>query len=428
MGFGLAVSFLLLLLASITTHSQGADPDQTKTPAFGKWQGFEPGTYIIEKQTYRGATYHADGVEYRKTVLAGVGESGAAELQDYTSAAIGGPWELADAHGEAVPGELGEFLESREAGEENVSIGAQTFRCKVTVMTETDDEGKLTKKQWIDKPLGVVLREEEHYEGQDPQGRPSQWSAHRLTISLEKRRVGKLEVDCFVQERQEPAEFGGLWRRTWVAPKIPGRQVKMLITESRDTPAEMESELVEWGRDVSLLVAMKEASPHFSNWRMQKEREAEKRRFEQLQKEMIADLASPDVAKILAGLQSIMQWAEHLAPAIKTAAIEALTPALEHSAVEVRRQAALALGKLGVRGLSLRLGEMMRQDPAGAGQYLEALGWQADKDAYPRFSRPCRTPMKHTGWRPYPRFVSSSPATLAKRWKRRSPIHPRESN
>jgi len=61
--------FQILLIVLHAVCSEGAEPAEIKAPAFGSWRGFMVGTYIIEKNTYRGAKYHADGIEYRKTVL-----------------------------------------------------------------------------------------------------------------------------------------------------------------------------------------------------------------------------------------------------------------------------------------------------------------------------------------------------------------------
>ena len=371
----------VVLWALVAVHSVSAEPAETSTPAFGSWRGFAVGTYIIEKQTYHGAKYHADGVEYRKTVLASVGESGAAKFQDYTSETAAGPWKISTAHGDVAPGRLGERRESKSLAEENVLAGAQTFRCAVTVMVQTDDWGKLTTTEWTDEQSGVVLRQQRQHEGQDRKGQPSRWTASLVTTGMEKRSVAGEEFECFVQEHQWSPEMGGQWSRAWATSKVPERRVAMVSAKTKDAPPELEIALVEWGRDVSLLAGMKETSPHFYKERMQKEDEERNRRSVQMENEMVANLASGETARMLAGMNAVSQWADIVPPPIRAAAIEALNKALDHAAVEVRRAAGGALGKLGVKGLSPRLAEFLRKDPEGTFQYLEALGLQADAEA-----------------------------------------------
>jgi HEAT repeat protein len=361
--------------------SEGAEPAEAKEPVFGSWRGFAVGTYIIEKQTYRGVKYHADGIEYRKTILAGVGDSGAAKFQDYTSEAATGPWKISTAHGDVAPGRPGERRESKYLGEEDVTAGAQTFRCAVTVMVQTDDWGKLTTTEWTDKQSGVVLRQQRQHEGQDRKGQPSRWTASLVTTGIEKRSVDGEEFECFVQEHQWSPEMGGQWSRTWATSKVPEHRVAAVSAKLRGAPPELEIEMVEWGRDVSVLAGMKETSPLFFKERMQKDDEDRKRRSEQMEDEMIANLASGETRRMLSGMNAISQWADIIPAPIKAAAIEALNKAPDHPAVEVRRAAGGALGKLGVKGLSLRLAEMFRKDPEGIYQYLEALGRQADAEA-----------------------------------------------
>ena len=370
---------ILIMFGAVCSES--AEPEETKMPSFGSWRGFAVGTYIIEKQIFRGAKYRTDGVEYRKTVLAGVGDSGAATFQDYTSDTATGPWKLGLAHGDVAPQRAGEHREVKELREEEVKVAEHTFRCAVTETVQTDDWGKLTTAEWTDKQSGVVLRQQRQHQGQDRKGRMSSWTASLVTTEMEKRSVAGEEFECFVQEHQWSPEIGGRWSRTWATSKVPEHRVAMVNTGTKGTPPELEVELVEWGRDVSLLAGMKEASPLFFKERKQKEDEAQKRRSEQLENEMIAKLASGETARMLSGMGAVTQWADILPVPVKAAAIEALSKALDHPAVEVRRAAGGALGKLGVKGLSLRLAETLRKDPEGTYQYLEALGMQADAEA-----------------------------------------------
>jgi HEAT repeat protein len=351
-------------------------------PSFGSWQGFPPGSYIIEKRTYRGAKYHADGVEYRRTVLVGVTESGAARYQDYISETAGGPWKINLAHGDVAPGNNGKRLESKSLPEETLLVKARRFECSVTETVQTDDWGQLTTKQWTDKVSGMVLREEVQYEGRTSKGEPSRWRSKLVTVAMEKRSVGQESFECFVQEREQSLGNENAWWRTWATPKVPERRAAMIMGHKKDAPPESEIELVEWGRDVSLLDGIKKESPLFASDRRQKEEQERTRQSEARLKEMVADLASAEPARILSGISAVSQWADLLSPAIKAEAIEALKKALNHPAAEVRRASGKALGQLGVRGLSARLTEMLRSDPAGLDQYLEALGIQADSGAF----------------------------------------------
>jgi HEAT repeat protein len=353
--------------------------DEEKTPGFGSWKGFALGTYVIEKHTYRGVTYHADGIEYRQTVLAALGESGQAKFQDYTSQSATGPWKMALAHSD-TPQSRAERRDSKTLPEEDVSVNHAVFHCLVTETVRTDDWGQTTTKQWTDGS-SVVLRERRQYEGRDSKGQPASWTSMFDTVDIEKRTVGHELLDCFVQEHHWSGLNNTPWRRIWITSNVPGQRVAMIAGKSESTPPELEVELVAWGRDVSLLAAMKADSPHFSNERRQNDSEQQKRQSEQLEKAMVADLASGEAARMSSAMNAVSQWADIIPDATKAGAIEALKKALDHPDVEVRRSAGRALGQLGVRGLSARIAEMLRKDPDGAERYLEALGLQADADA-----------------------------------------------
>jgi hypothetical protein len=201
--------------------SEGAEPAEARIPGFGSWRGFGVGTYIIEKQIYRGAKYHVDGVEYRKTVLADVGDSGAAKFQDYTSETPAGPWKISTAHSDVAPGRPGERRVSESLAEEDVTAGAQTFRCAVTVTIQTDDWGKLTITEWTDKQSGVVLRQQRQHEGQDRKGRPSRWTASLVTTGVEKRFCGRRGICVLCARASVVSGNGGQWSRTWATSKVP---------------------------------------------------------------------------------------------------------------------------------------------------------------------------------------------------------------
>jgi HEAT repeat protein len=372
------------LIAALIVLPMGgvvAANEEPKTPAFGSWKGFAPGTYITERRTFRGATYHPDGIEYRRTVLAIVGESGEAKFQDYTSETATGPWKIALAHSETPPNPRGVRLDSKTLPNEDLSINRKTFHCTVTETVRKDDWGERITKQWTDDGSGIVLREQGRYEGQLAKGEPSRSTSTLVTTSIEKRSVGKELLECFVQERHESGETGTGWWRIWATSKVPEHRVALVTGKNNSRPPELKVELIAWGRDVSLIAAMKGDSPLFANERRENDSEQQKRRSGQLEKTMVADLASGDPARMRSGMNSVSQWADIISAATRTAAAEALNTALDHPAVEVRRSAGTALGRLGVRGLSLRLAEMLRKDPEGADQYLEALGIQADSDA-----------------------------------------------
>jgi HEAT repeat protein len=373
---------LIAALVALPMSGVVAANEEAKTPVFGSWKGFALGTYIIERHTYRGVTYHPDGIEYRRTVLATLGESGEAKFQDYTSQTAIGPWKIALAHSDAPPNPA-ERLESKTLPTENVSVHTELFHCAVTETVRADDWGRTTTKQWTDDRSKMVLREQCQYDGRDPKGQPTRWTSTFETTGMEKRSLGQELMDCFVQEHHSSGENTTAWRRVWITPKVPGHRVAIVSGKSASAPPELEIELVEWGRDPSLLPAMKADSPLFANERRQNESEQQKRQSEQRKKKLVADLASGEAARMRSAMNGVSQpeWADLIAGADKPEAIEALNKALDHPDIEVRRSAGRALGKLGVKGLSLRLAEMLRRDPSGAEQYLEALGLQADSDA-----------------------------------------------
>lgn len=372
----------IVLMMSLAGCLIAADSNDAKPAARGSWQGFTPGTFIVEKQTYLGLKYRPDGTEYRKTVLAKVDESGAAKFQDYTSDTPTGPWKISTAHSEPSGPKPSEKVESKAMPDEDVSIDSRTFRCAVAQTARTDDWGQETTLEWKDRASGLVLREQRQYAGQDPKGKSIQLTSSLSTTGIGERVVGQETFECFVQERHQSSNTGEQWWCTWATSNVPGRRVAMQSGKNKSGPSEIEIELVEWGRDLSLLVAMKENSPHFFEDRRQAEEKERKAQSDELVEKMIADLASGEAPRMLSGMSAVGQRST-IPPAARTAAIDALTKAkpLDHPAVEVRRGAGIALGQLGVRGLSARLGEMLRNDPEGANQYLEALGLQADEAA-----------------------------------------------
>lgn len=371
----------VVLLVAWILPAVAEDPDSEKSPTFGDWKGFRVGTYLIEKQTYNGASYHKDGVEYRRIVLARVGEDGAAKYQDYTAETPTGPWKISTAHGDVAPVRPGEHVEREELAGEDRVIGEKSFPCSVVLTSVIDDCGKRTTKQWVDKESGLDLRTETLFEGQDHKGQPLRWTFSVVTTGLEKRTLRKEEINCFIQESAYSPENGGGWWRTLATAKAPGHRVSMTRAKSKGAPVDLETEVVDWGRDPSLLVELRETSLQFSDYRRRQEEENRKKTSDALEKQMVADLESGDATKMLSGMNGATTWADGLAPANKAAAIAALKRAFEHSSADVRRRAAQALGRLGARDLSDGIIELLRKDPDGAAQYLSALGYQSDAKA-----------------------------------------------
>jgi hypothetical protein len=126
---------------------------------------------------------------------------------------------------------------------------------------------------------------------------------------------------------------------------------------------------------------MKETSPLFFKERMQNEHEEQKRRSAQMENEMIANLASGETAGMLSGMNAGFAMGRNYPAANQDSSDRGFEQSLGSSGGGSSPVAGGALGKLGVKGLSLRLAEMLRKDPEGTYQYLEALGLQADAEA-----------------------------------------------
>jgi HEAT repeat protein len=371
----------VVLLVAWILPAAAEDHDTEKSPAFGDWKGFRVGTYLIEKNTYSGVGYHKDGVEYRRIVLARVGEGDAARYQEYTAETPTGPWKIAIAHSDVAPGRPGEHVERKELAGQDLLIGGKNFPCSIVLSSVTNDWGKRTTKQWVDKESGLDLRTETSFQGQDQKGQPVRWTSSLVTTGLEKRTMTKEEINCFVQESTHSSENGGGWWRTAATAKVPGHRLSMTHAKSKGAPVEVDLEVLEWGCDPSLLAELKETSPLFFDNRQRHEEDDRKKTSDALEKQLVANLESGDQTRMLSGMNGAAAWADSLAPANKAAAIDALEKAFEHPSANVRRRAAQTLGQLGVKSLSDRIIELLKQDPDGAGQYLSALGYQSDAEA-----------------------------------------------
>ena len=132
---------------------------------------------------------------------------------------------------------------------------------------------------------------------------------------------------------------------------------------------------------------------------MQEARRAEKENNRQdvdrLQRETLADLKSPDAGKRLSAVNCLSQWP--INEANMDAVITGLMAALDDPDSSVRRRVSWGLGQRGVKGLTGRILGLIKQDPEGAFQYIDALGLQGAPEGLPTLIQYASSTNQH--WR-----------------------------
>lgn len=377
--------FYALLLCAVN-QSSSAEP-----PKFGPWKGFQPGDYVIEKNTYRGLSFRKDGVEYRKTVLLGASKAGAPGFYDYSSDSPEGPW---------IPGKTSwsdatdiderARLETKELPREEIKIGALIVPCRVVWSKITRDRGTKTRTQWIDDS-GLDLRCEDSFHEQDAQGHVNEWTLSRITTGVETVKVGNEQLSCFVQEQKQSLGSRELRWQESVSAKVPGRRVTSRSWSKKEGLPDVETSLVAWGHDPALVANFKSRAPSLGiiteeeierREQLRNEKETQNAaKVAELEVRTLADLKHADASKRLSAVNCLASWS--ISEPNKDAAIQGLKNALDDPSVEVRRLASWKVGQRGVKGMTKRILELLRDDPAGAFQYLDGLGLQAEPAGLP---------------------------------------------
>jgi HEAT repeat protein len=385
-----SLCFLCVLLpAVVASHADGQDQ---KSPTISEWRGFSPGDYVVERRAYHGLPSLKDRVEYRKTVLLGATKEGAPSFFSYTSDKPGGPWTAQPGGSLITDAGPDTQREAQELAPAEIRVGDHVFRCRVVRTIITDDWGKKTRTQWIDKESGLDVRCEESYEGQDRNGRASRWTLTLVTTGIETVTIGTEKLTCLVQDKEQILE-SGKWR--WhglVSERVPGLTVTARCGAKLEEAPEFESSLIAWGHDPSLLAEYKSLMPKLgiadneeSERKRQEEREKMRQKVAEQHRRLLADLKSPDAPTRQSAVNSLSVWPT--AGEIDPADIEGVKNALDDPAPEVRRRAAWGIGQLGVKGMAKKILELLQRDPEGAGDYIMGLGLQGDPEAVPTLTQ-----------------------------------------
>ena len=414
---GLICVHLFIAIGIVVPCAAGEKPEKSDSPAFGKWRGFHPGDFVVERKTFHGVSFRKDGVEYQKTVLLGASKLGAPGFYGYTSDKPDGPWTpMRSSWGDATDAREEVQVATKDLPPENMKIGQRIFPCRVVITTFTSDEGTKTRKEWVDKDSGVDLKVEEAFDGQTSDGHPLHWTLSRVTTGIESVTIGKETLSCLVQEQVQPSGMSELRWREVVSSKVPGLVVSSKYISKKDGIPEIETSVVAWGQDVGLVADYKKRMPELGivsdediEQRRMADEEKRKKAVVELENKTLADLDHPDADKRLSAVNCLSGWP--LTEQAKKLAIEGLKKALDDPSAEVRRRASWGLGQRGVKGMTKRILDVFQQDPEGAFQYLDALALQGDPEGCQRFLNILLMPMS-IGGKPLRLLWEASKATM----------------
>jgi HEAT repeat protein len=381
-------SLALCLVAGISW----AQSQSTASPTFGSWKGFHPGDYVVTKVTFRGVTWRSDGVQFVKTVLKEVSAAGAGGYFDFKADQSDGPWIPGlGSHGDVPDGDprLGATVQVVDLPPETIAVGANSFSCKVQKKTISDDWGTKTQMHWIDTVSDLEVQLQETYEGQDREGRPVHWVTSRRTIGVETRTIDGKQVSCLVQEWIQST--GGNRELRWeyvTAASVPGRMVAFKHWTKKGELPEVENMAVTWGHDRDLLDQIEKQDAELGIVSSEKLQQAQEAREEENRQavdrslqQQLTEVTSPDAGKRLSAVNCLSAWP--IPDASLYAVVTALRGALADPDPAVRRRASWGLGQRNVKGLTEQILGLLRGDPDGAYQYIDALGLQGAPEGLP---------------------------------------------
>ena len=123
-----AIALVLSLCLAITTPA--ADAPKNRAAPSPRWSAFEPGAWVITRHTYHAVSFHADGVDYRRTLLLGPDDNGGLRYVDQKADQPTGPWTVVFEHADGREWYEGDAAKVTDAGEKALKVGDQSLRCR----------------------------------------------------------------------------------------------------------------------------------------------------------------------------------------------------------------------------------------------------------------------------------------------------------
>jgi HEAT repeat protein len=371
---------LLLSLTVVIAAVPAADSAKNRAAPSPRWSAFEPGAWVITRHTYRAVSFHADGVDYRRTLLLGPDDNGGLRYVDQKADQPTGPWTVVFEHADGREWYEGDAAQVTDAGEKALKVGDQSLRCRGYDVRATDAYGTTTGRRWLDVSSNIEILVERKLESKSKSGEVVTHKSTLTTLRMANSKVHGRTIPVFEQHWVE--ETGGKTEKiyNWViSPAVPGRTVLQhaWLGQNPDTtqPPNLTIEALDWGTDAQLLAQYRQEHPSMREQRQQ----ADQERITRLQKsfrDTIALTASQDEAVRASAIGALALWGEPVE--LKGEVIPALEKGMADASPLVRREAAIGLARCKVAGAAGRIVKMMNDDPAGRAKYLSALAQSGD--------------------------------------------------
>jgi HEAT repeat protein len=405
-----------ILLALLFTCSAQAAESQRAAPS-PRWSAFEPGAWVVTRTSYHGVNFHPDGVDYRRTLLLGPDAAGGLRYVDQKADQPTGPWTVVFEHADGRQWYEGDAAQVKDAGEQTLTLGQRSIRCRAYDVRVTDSFGATTGRRWIDAATNIEVLAERNVESKSKSGDVATLKSTLTTLRAAELKLHGRAISVFEQRWVEERDGKPEKIYNWVvSPAVPGWIVLQHAWIGRDLdttqPPSMKVEVIDWGTSAQLLAQYRQEHPSLDE-RRQKDDQERVARVQKLFRDTIA-LASSDKEAIRASaVGALSAWGE---PAeMKGEVLPALEKAMADPSPLVRREATLGLAKCQVPGAAARIVKLMNDDPPGRLQYLAALAQTADPaalDALVAATRDDRLELRMTAARGLA-GVKAEPARLA---------------
>jgi HEAT repeat protein len=378
-----AVALLLGLTTVIAAAAPAADSPKNRAAPSPRWSAFEPGAWVITRHTYRAVSFHADGVDYRRTLLLGPSDNGGLRYIDQKADQPTGPWSLVFEHADGREWYEGDAAQITDAGEKLIKIGETSLRCRGYDVRATDAYGITAGRRWLDVNSNIEILVERKLESKAKAGNIITHKSTLTTLRTANSKVRGRTIPVFEQHGVE--ETDGKIEKVYnsvIAPSVPGRTVLQhaWFGQNPDTnqPPNLTIEALDWGTDAQLLAQYHREHPSLQEQRQQADQERVAR-VQKMFRDAIAQAASKDEAARASAVGALAAWGEP--SELKGEVIPALEKASADGSPLVRREAMIGLARCKVAGTAARIVKMMNDDPAGRPKYLSALAQTGDMAA-----------------------------------------------
>jgi HEAT repeat protein len=371
---------LTLLLCLTITVAPAADSPKNRAAPSPRWSAFEPGAWVITRHTYRAVSFHADGVDYRRTLLLGPADNGGLRYVDQKADQPTGPWTLVFEGADGREWYQGDAAQVTDLPERSLKVGDQSLRCRGYEVRATDPYGTTTGRRWLELTSNVEVLVERKLESKSKTGSLITHKSTLTTLRTANAKVRGRTIPVFEQHWAEETDGKIEKVYNWViSPSVPGRTVLQhaWLGQNSDTtqPPNLTIEALDWGTDAQLLAQYRQEHPSME----QQQRQADQERVARVQKlfrDMIAQAASKDEAARASAVGALATWGE---PAeLKGEVVPVLEKTMADASPLVRREAAVGLAKCKVAGAAAQIVKLMNDDPAGRAKYLSALAQTGD--------------------------------------------------